>query len=126
MEPAVSIALMFDLDGASKQVREIALGLQRFAKEHGQWSLVFDPVATKHLDGRYNGLIGPASIAANKAARRANVPYVSATCGCLTAPFPNVGTHPWQVRGRTPKGATQLHKWRSAGYDRGERNGLVT
>jgi len=37
------IALMFDLDGAGKQVREIALGVQRFARRHGQVEVIFAP-----------------------------------------------------------------------------------
>jgi LacI family transcriptional regulator len=73
------IALMFDLDGASKQVREIALGVQRFAKAHGRLEVVFDSVATKHLDGRYQGILGPASVRNYGLAKERGVAYAGAT-----------------------------------------------
>ncbi len=91
------IALMFDLDGAGKQVREIALGVQRFAKAHGQMQVVFDPVATKHLDGRYDGLIGPPRIPTYRIAAAAGVAYVAATCSDYNYKMALVCENPWQA-----------------------------
>jgi len=91
------IALMFDLDGAGKQVREIAVGVQRFAKARGDWEVVFDPIATRHLDGRYAGIIGPTSMDHHKATRAAGVPFMAATCKLTGHGVPLVCESPWQM-----------------------------
>jgi len=106
------IALMFDLDGAGKQVREIALGVQRFAKQRGGWEVAFDPIATRHLDGRYAGIIGPPKVAVRDATRAAGVPYVVSTCIAHNLALPRVCESPWQ------SGVTAARHLLARGYRR--------
>ena len=112
MNPNRRIALMFDLDGAGKQAREIALGVQRFAKTHGDWEVFLDPVAARHLDGRYAGIIGPPARPIRNAVRAAGVPYVISTCVAHTLPLPIVCENPWQA------GVTAARHLLARGYRR--------
>ena len=73
------VAVMFELDGAARDVRERVRGIHQWAEEHpGRWTLVHDPYAREHL-GDYDGILGPGGRPIAKETRAAGVPFVAAT-----------------------------------------------
>lgn len=90
------VAIAIDLGFAVRHHIDIYAGIHRFARDHGRWECELDPFGSFGRDprGRYDGIIGRATLRGAARAARGRIPLVNVWAGS-----PAAGTVPTVIAG---------------------------